>query len=66
MNIIKIKQQYLLKALPTPALCVLVCLTYTAIVALFFILLPPFADGFKEYFTGSLQGVTSKLNIGSW
>lgn len=63
---IKTKRQHFLRALPTQAICVLVCLTYTAIIALFFFWLSPVADSVREYFTGCLQGVTSKLYAGSW
>ena len=66
MTTLKIQQQYLSKALSTQAICVLVCLTYTGIIALLCFWLSPVADSVGEYFTGCLQGVTSKLNVSSW
>lgn len=66
MITIKIKQQHLSKALPTKAICVLVCLAYTGIIALLCFWLSPVADNVREYFTGCIQGVTSKLNSGGW
>ncbi|MEP6712263.1 MAG: hypothetical protein ABJA37_07605 [Ferruginibacter sp.] len=66
MTTIKIKQQHLSKALQTRAICILVCLAYTCIIALLCFWLSPVADSVREYFTGCLQGVTSKLNVGGW
>ncbi|MEP6926629.1 MAG: hypothetical protein ABI834_03280 [Ginsengibacter sp.] len=66
MITINTKHQHLSKALPTQAICVLVCLAFTGIVALLFFWLSPVAVSVNEYFTGCLQGVTSKLNLGRW
>ena len=62
---IKIKPQNFLKALPTQAICVLVCLAYTGILALLFFWLLPVASSVGEYLTGSLHGVIVKTNVGT-